>query len=133
MSTSVEIINPLFHSSPKSPHPNNEFIDSASLEETLDVQKLLDILRINGVSLDDLLSIRISKESPNELPVHFTSVCYFVTLTFKNTEKLELFVKRLKGNAEIKEEEDFSLFEKEAALYTKVVPCLSEFCVQRSG
>jgi len=97
----------------------------------VDVQRLLGVLRLSGVSVDNIVSIDISKE-PN-LPVHFTSICYFVSLQFRNKPSpLELFVKRLKANAEIKENDDFSLFEKEAAFYTQVVPSINSFCVQRS-
>jgi len=70
-----------------------------------------------------------------ELPVHFTSVCHCAKLEFEDDkqEPIELFVKRIKGNAEIKEDTESSLFQREAQVYKEVLPYLKQFCDNQCG
>lgn len=92
--------------------------------------KLDHILKANGI-FQEVAGVKVVVEP--ELPVHFTSICNFVTVKFSKLKKLELFVKKLKENAEIKEEDDYSLFEKESNVYTQVMPALRELCESRTG
>ncbi|ODM92790.1 putative oxidoreductase dhs-27 [Orchesella cincta] len=96
-------------------------------------EKLNGILTENGI-LSEVIGVKVDMEP--ELPAHFTSICQFVTVQFSNKSQendLELFVKKLKDNAEIKEDDDYSLFEKESNVYTQVMPALRDFCESRLG
>ncbi|CAL8110424.1 unnamed protein product [Orchesella dallaii] len=95
-------------------------------------EKLVRILKANEILAE---IVRVNVEIEPELPAHFTSICQFVTIQFNASHPtdLELFVKKLKANAEIKEDEEYSLFEKESNVYTKVMPALMEFCESRMG
>lgn len=103
--------------------------------------KLIEILNQNGI-WNRIKGVNVEVEP--ELPVHFTSICKFVTVNFiedgqmsdnymEQPQALELFVKKLKDNAEIKEEDEYSLFEKESNVYTQVMPALKELCESRIG
>lgn len=109
----------------------------------VNIGKLVEILNRNGI-YNEIVGVNVEVEP--ELPVHFTSVCKFVTVKYLQSElrkmkkgsnrdinKLELFVKKLKANAEIKEEDEYSLFEKESNIYTQVMPALKELCESRVG
>lgn len=112
---------------------------------SVNTAKLVEILNENGI-YKKIKGVNVVVEP--ELPVHFTSICKFVTVQFiqdnqvgklSNNQQqhqsaaLELFVKKLKENAEIKEEDEYSLFEKESNLYTQVMPALRHMCESRTG
>lgn len=106
-------------------------VDSKSGE--VNDKKLRHILNSNKF-FQEIIGVNVEVEP--ELPVHFTSVCKFVTVQFSNQSailELELFVKILKQNAEIKEEEEYSLFDKESNIYTGVIPVLQQLCESRTG